>query len=120
MNFLEIPKWKEKYTLSWCDHCATAIIVCPDCKNSSCNGGGCDKCHTDFEDFMKCKITVCAYLTDEEQEVYWKSLRIKHFVQESLAAGQTEINWKQLEEAGKLSRKDAGIFKEFLVAPDLK
>jgi hypothetical protein len=34
----------------WCYTCGTAIISCEHCGNSSCNGGGCEKCHSDFEE----------------------------------------------------------------------
>jgi hypothetical protein len=37
----------------WCSVCACPAIQCPFCRNSSCNGGGCDKCNQDFVDFMK-------------------------------------------------------------------
>ena len=48
--------WKSKkgnlYHLTYCTLCETDCIVCPHCDNSSCNGGGCDKCIDDFEEFL--------------------------------------------------------------------
>jgi hypothetical protein len=35
---------------SWCDQCQCPLIECPRCGNWSCNGGGCDQCHADFEE----------------------------------------------------------------------
>ena len=33
----------------WCGQCQTPAIKCDDCKNTSCNGGGCEQCRDDFQ-----------------------------------------------------------------------
>jgi len=43
-----IDKDRFKDRWYWCGTCDCAAISCPHCDNSSCNGGGCDKCHQDF------------------------------------------------------------------------
>jgi len=37
----------------WCETCNCACIKCERCKNTSCNGGGCDFCHDTFEEASK-------------------------------------------------------------------
>lgn len=37
----------KNYKIKYCDHCDTPITICPVCKNSSCNGGGCESCIKD-------------------------------------------------------------------------
>ncbi len=32
-----INEWKFEW--SWCEHCDSAIILCPKCGNNTCNGG---------------------------------------------------------------------------------
>lgn len=40
----------KNYQIKYCDHCDTPITICPVCKNSSCNGGGCESCSKDWEE----------------------------------------------------------------------
>ena len=73
--------WKNKYKLSWCNLCETAIISCPMCKESSCNGSSCSDCHTDFDDFNKnYKTCIDDYLTEKEFEIYCKAQYLKEFI----------------------------------------
>lgn len=111
----EGKKWKNKYKVTWCDLCNCAIIICPECKNSSCNCSSCDKCYDDFGEFYKCKVNVSNYVTEEEFKVYSKCLSIKRHILESLREGEKEINWKNLKKLGKLSRNDEEIFKNELI-----
>lgn len=37
----------------WCGHCDVPVITCHHCENSSCNGGGCDKCKEDFDEAIR-------------------------------------------------------------------
>lgn len=37
----------------WCSVCETPAISCNHCNNSSCNAGGCEKCHDAFNVIMK-------------------------------------------------------------------
>lgn len=41
------------YTVVWCGLCKYPVIVCPVCKNGSCNGSSCGLCHEDFLEFAK-------------------------------------------------------------------
>lgn len=102
--------WKNKYEVDWCDHCDEAIIICSECQNSSCNGGGCEKCKDDFTDFTKfAKHNVMSYLNEEEKKIYQKSLLIKSNILTTLRDGKYQINWKQLYEDGELSDNDAKL-----------
>lgn len=103
--------WKEKYTLDWCcEFCHCAIIICPDCLNSSCNGSSCDKCHPDFNDFnQNHKISVIEYLTNEENTIYQKTLQIKRFILHTLEKGQKEIDWQELHKTGQMSQNDEEV-----------
>lgn len=107
-------KWKDKYFVEWCDLCDTAIIVCKDCKNSSCNGGGCNSCINDFNEFNSCKTKIHEYLSDEEIQIYEKCLRLKKHIIESLNCGEKEINWKQRLADGKFSKNEEEMFKKEL------
>jgi hypothetical protein len=114
MGLGETPLWKEKYRISWCHLCKTAVIACPACKNISCNGGGCDECSETFHEFATIKTGVGEYLTEEEYKIYDKSLRIQRFILETLAQGQKEINWKKLWEDGQMSQHDKELFSKEL------
>lgn len=37
-----------EYEVKYCGLCKDIVLVCPECENSSCNGGGCDSCHYAF------------------------------------------------------------------------
>jgi len=60
------------------------------------------------------KVYVTSYLKPEEAVIYEKSVRIKGFILQSLAKGSDQIDWKQLQEAGALSRRDEELFAEEL------
>ncbi len=107
-------KWKDKYFVDWCELCDVAIITCPECKNSSCNGGGCEKCNEDFNDFNKNKTQVEDYLTEPDITVYQKSLSIKKFILKSLSEGEAQIPFKKYEKDGKFSRNDEVVLSSFL------
>lgn len=100
------PKWKDKYPIIWCDLCGTAAIKCPKCNNVSCNGSSCPECHEDSVAFNKCKTTVEAYLTEEEQVIYNKALRIRSHILDTLARGDEAIDWEKLGRQGQLSTHD--------------
>jgi len=34
----------------FCELCDCLAISCPHCRNTSCNGSGCEKCHEEFEE----------------------------------------------------------------------
>jgi len=109
--FLE--KWRGKYPIVWCDLCDIAIIICPECHNGSCNGGGCDVCinDQDAKDFNECKVCVEEYLSEAERIIYKKSLRIKHHIMESLALGEKSIDWEKRFKDGKLNPEESLWFR---------
>lgn len=46
------------YKVQWCNCCETAVISCDKCENGSCNGGGCEACSEDFDEFNKISNTI--------------------------------------------------------------
>lgn len=61
-------KWKG-FNLDWCRTCDTVYYSCEICKNSSCNGGGCDVCMVEWDNFRKsdwCQI--------ETEERFWEEV----------------------------------------------
>ena len=111
-----LDKWKDKYPITWCDLCDTAIIICPECHNSSCNGGGCNKCinDPDAKEFSECKTHIWNYLTEDEKIIHEKGLRIKKHILETLSRGEKHIDWKLLRERGELSQHEEELLKSFL------
>ena len=106
--------WKEKYEIRWCHMCGVALIECEKCEGTTCNSGSCEECQQDFEEFAQNKITVEEYLTPEEQKIYRKGLRIQLLILETLGQGFSQINWKQLQEDGQLSKNDEVMFAKEL------
>ena len=107
-------KWKNKYDIIWCDLCETWTIQCPNknCLASSCNGTSCKECHEDILDFDKAKTNVQDYLTEQEQFIYQKSMRLRELIQKSLAMGHYKINWQALSDDGNFSSFDRQLFPE--------
>lgn len=112
LGVAEEKRWKDKYTITWCDTCEVAIIYCPDCHNSSCNASGCEKCHDDFVEFHVLKHSVSSYLIEEEKKVYKKIFWIKKYILESFRAGEKEINWNKLKEDGHLCTASEKMFEK--------
>ena len=114
-SFENLPQWKEKYEISWCGLCNVAIIKCPQCDSTSCNTGGCEACDSDFTEFLlQGKISVEAYLSKEEAQIYDKARRIQKFILETLAEGRSKIDWKALKDQGKMSQNDQEHFAKEL------
>lgn len=44
-------KFKDRWF--WCELCNSPSIQCEHCKNTSCNGGGCDLCYDDFKEVIQ-------------------------------------------------------------------
>jgi len=115
LDFLDERKWKDKYRISWCNHCDTAIIVCPECKNTTCNGGGCDQCNEDFDDFNKnTKHSVYQYLTERERDIYFKCKDIQDLILTSLKSGKREIDFQTMAAEGYMSSRSKKMFETFL------
>lgn len=109
------PLYKNKYKLIWCDLCSVYSLICPDCDNSTCNGGGCEKCKDDFTYFIKTvKRRINQYLTAEEEEIYNKISHIKNFMRQSILNGEEQINFKELKENGNMSEYVAELFTKEL------
>ena len=104
--------WKGKYRVKWCSLCERATIGCLDknCHGSSCNGGGCPRCHDDFTDFNKCKIHIEDYLTSDEIKILEKSRSLKRLILRSLKNGEPEINFEKMAKNEELSLHDIQMF----------
>jgi hypothetical protein len=103
--------WKEKYPIGWCHLCDVGIITCPNCKNSTCNGGGCELCRNDFKEFHDTtKPQVEHYLTPDEVKIYHKGVRIRSLIQTSLSLGYNHMDLKKLDEREELSQNDHEMF----------
>lgn len=106
-------RWKNKYKVSWCEHCETAVIVCPECKNTTCNGGGCKSCDLDFDEFIqKTFHRVENYLTADEIKTYRKVKKLQDLIVRSIKNGEEKINWEALDKSGELSENDHEMFSE--------
>lgn len=113
-TLFEEGKWKDKYIVSWCNLCETAVITCPVCKLSSCSGGWCEECAKDAEEWSKTKHLLEHYLPLEEVVIYKKCQRLKKFIIESLQKSEKEIDWKKTVNDGRLSSHDEFIFKDLI------
>lgn len=104
LNIFDPQPWETD--VRWCDLCEVFHITHPECKNSSCNGSSCDKCHKVFEDFHKNnKHCVEDYLTEEECLVFHKISMIKHRMSESLRKGESELDKETLDRINKVFDK---------------
>ena len=108
--FQKTAYWKG-HKITWCDHCTVYTISCEYCRNSTCNGGGCDKCTDLFREFNQCKISPYDYLNEEERKVYYKVLRLMDFIPMSLNMGDKEIDWQKMEKTGQCCTKDWEVFE---------
>ncbi len=114
--------WRGKYVIGFCQQCDAINIKCPECSNASCTGGGCEKCNSDFDDFIKTRNSPESYLTEEENRAILKQRRLKRFITESLKAGFEEINWEYIGTHGFSSQRDEELFpqlSEFKYNPEL-
>lgn len=108
--FDENKKWKQ-YPLDWCSLCDVASIKCPVCGHGSCSGGGCIECSKDSAEWSAIKRTVSQYLTQQEYVGYRKGLELQRLIVESIARGETEIDWRGLVQRGELSNLTQGWFQ---------
>jgi hypothetical protein len=102
--------WKNKYAVDWCELCRTAIIICPKCQNSSCNGGGCEECLKDWAEFKEYKRRVENYLTEDEIKIYNKCEALKDLIVKTIREEEKGINWEKIQKEGKLSINDEKLF----------
>lgn len=72
------------------------------------------ECSKDFDDWHEVSIHVQDYLTEQECEIYNRAHRLKHFILESALLGDNKINFKKMNEMGKMSEHDREIFKKEL------
>ena len=108
------PKWG-RYDITYCELCDVIIIICPDCKNTTCNGMGCKKCYDDFKEFRRLKNQVEDYLSEEERKVLQKSRRLKRKIIECMEMGWKEVDFKKLKEKGHWCEMDDEWFKDELL-----
>lgn len=104
------PQWKDRYIVDWCHLCDCAMVICPDCKNGSCNGSGCDKCGDDFDTFRSFANTVEHYLCPLETTCYKKGLRLQRLIVDSIARNESRLDFKTLKKDGHLSKNDEAMF----------
>jgi len=109
-------KWKEKYTIDYCDQCETFMVSCPVCNFGSCSGGGCKECHDDTIEFHNTikKTNISDYLTEEEKLTFTKIHALKRHMWDSICLGESEIDFDKLKEDGKLSQVTEELFKNLL------
>jgi hypothetical protein len=102
------PKYTWRgHPLSWCELCGVYSVSFDCCKNGSCGGGGCEKCHDESAEFSKeYKTWPEYYLTDEEIKAVEKYKAIKKFIPVCIDAGFKEINFEYLDEKGLMSLRD--------------
>lgn len=101
--------WKG-YPLSWCSMC-DCFIISDSTGHSSCSG---TLNNVDFDEFNKCKTSLFEYFEPEEFAIYRKFERLKEIMMDSLARGESEIDWKRAEAEGELSENDYILFKKEL------
>ncbi len=113
-------KWKAKsgkeYVITWCDLCDCVSFWCreKDCHGSTCNGGGCNICGPDQNEFDEYKRHIRNYISKEELKIYEKCLRIRKFMLETITKGEKQIDFKKLKKDGCLSRIDEEYFSKEL------
>lgn len=106
------PRWRG-YKIFWCDICMDWNIKCNSCDGTSCNGGGCEKCGKDFDEFNK--LMGDAYdntFSEEEKKIIQKYERYNYLIKECLENDRNPIDWSWLSD--KLSKCDEEIFKKYL------
>ena len=110
------------YTVTWCNLCDCAIIICPKCKNGSCNGGGCEFCTEDWPEFSKFKCNPSYYLNESEKNTYFKIEALRKFIKESIVLGDYEINFDKLNRLGSFSNHTLKVFgmENLYESPDKK
>ncbi len=115
--FVESKLWKNKYKISWCDSCATAIITCSICNNSSCNGSSCKECHEDSVEFSQLKTSPHHHLSKEEMVVVFKLRLLQEYIRTCLYNGKIPIDWLWLKESDALCPLAEELFQQELNPP---
>ncbi len=111
-------KSKRRYRVTYCNHCESFVMICPKCKNGSCNGGACDYCLKDMLYFQNNFSQVSQFLSDKERVIYEKALTIKYLIQQNSIKdnkGIQKIDFNQLREQGKLSEDDLETFSNLFI-----
>lgn len=86
----------------WCDACECAAITCKYCNNTSCNGGGCDRCFDEFTEAIR--------LINEDKAPPKFALKVHYdsFIIEMVS----EKVFKYIDEYGVISDEDLKYNKE--------
>lgn len=104
--FGDAKKWNGR-SIFWCNLCETFSLnpEC-ECRGTSCNAGGCEKCGPVLKEFETVKSSVEAYLTEEEVKTMQKISRLKKLIPLSISMGDKKIDWQKMETAGQLCKAD--------------
>jgi hypothetical protein len=103
-------RWKNKYEMRWCNYHECYCLICSVCKNTTCNGVGCEECKYDFNQFnLSVYHTIWKYLSDDEKRVYDKIITIKRLMKESLDKGNEKMDFNEMFKEGELSEHDADL-----------
>ena len=102
--------WRDRYSVHWCNLCMTASILCPDCKNTSCNCGGCEKCNKDISEFNALKTRPQEY----GDFSYTEGKDLERIIVSSFERNENELNWKNLVAGGHLSTGQIERFSRFI------
>ena len=101
---------EEGYKIVYCALCRGMAMICPHCKNSSCNAGGCDKCYDAFEnrDLFLELGTLPSRVDVVGQGMHRSSLseEVKKFIEER--GGQPIIPMKEIRERLKKREEQGG------------
>lgn len=94
----------------YCDLCETFYSTCEFCGNSSCSGGGCEKCVK--QSGLEVETSPSYYLSEEENRTIRKFRSLKKIMKESLNRGDRKIDWQKEHSEGNLSKNDEDFFAE--------
>ena len=106
--------YKDKYKISYCNFCNKIIITCPICKNSSCNGGGCESCNEDFDYFLHDpKFNYISYLSENEFDIYRKVIRLQSLMMKSIS-NYDKVDFEQLKNEEYITKKDEVLVSDYI------
>ena len=106
-------RWRG-YKLMWDSLSDCATIICDKCKNSSTNGGSCEKCNNDFDEFLKLKTHLFDYLNEDEKRIFRRIEKLIELIPISISYGHDTIDWKDVRILDELSKMDREVFKKEL------
>lgn len=105
--------WRDKYEIDYCDTCDHYVVICPDCRNKSCIGSGCENCKEDFN-YFDVNVTKSIYEYISDTELLFKISYLKKYILDSISNNEDVVNWKKMRDEGKMSEYSEKLFKEYL------